>query len=235
MEVRGIPEIMKRHGIEWEDLWLEGATLYYRRRPEDMPLVEIPEGASPERVEKIARSRGRVLEKAMRKYRFRVQPLHVPVGLIAEDERLDGIRFARTRMEDGRLVQTDETVDVRAPMVISSIGSVPEPLPGIDMKGELYDFKDWEWGRLGSNPNLFSCGNVVTGKGNIVASRKHGARLAKHVVESFLRLPEGGGPTPLTPEQREKILNRVRELQSRVGYEGDYPAWIERVSPPDLQ
>ena len=168
----------------------------------------------------------------MRKYLFRVEPLHAPESLLVEGDRLTGIRFARTRMEDGRPVPTGETVDVRAPMVISSIGSVPEPLPGIDMKGELYDYSDWDFGRFRGYPNLFSCGNVVTGKGNIVASRKHGARLGKHVIEAFL---EGSDVPALTAEERGKILNRVRELQARVGHAGEYQSWIDRVTPADLQ
>ncbi len=232
-EVKGIPEILKRHALTWEELGIEGSTLYYRRRGEDMPLVEIPEGANEKVAERITKSRGRVLEKAMRKYLFRVEPLHVPESLLVEADRLTGIRFARTRMEAGRPVPTGETVDVHAPMVISSIGSVPQALDGIGMKGELYDYSDWDFGRFREYPNLFSCGNVVTGKGNIVASRKHGRRVGKHVVEAFLGGSES--PSPLTAEQHEKILNRVRQLQSRVGYEGDYRSWIERVTPADLQ
>jgi NADPH-dependent glutamate synthase beta subunit-like oxidoreductase len=235
-EVKGIPEVLKRHNLTWDALGLEGSTIYYRRRPEDMPLVDVPEGANEKTVEKIEKSRGRVLEKAMRKYLFRVESLHAPEVVLVEGERMTGVRFARTRIEAGRAVKTEETVDVHAPMVISSIGSVPEPLQGIDMKGELYDYSDWEFGCFRDYPNLFSCGNVVTGKGNIVASRKHGNRVARHVIDDFLHLGDAAtGPTPLTPEQREKILDRVRALQSRAGCDGDYRAWIERMTPPDLQ
>jgi hypothetical protein len=75
----------------------------------------------------------------------------------------------------------------------------------------------------------------VTGKGNIVASRKHARVVGTHVVTDYMRLADGIGELPpFTAEAREKLENRVRELQARVGYSGDYRAWIRAVTPPDL-
>jgi ferredoxin--NADP+ reductase len=235
MEVKGIPATLARHGLAWEDLGLEGCILYYRRRPEDMPLVELPDGANEKMREKIAKSRVRVLEKAMDKYLFRIEPLLAPVGLIVEADRLAGLTFARTKLEDGRVTLTDRTIDVRAPMVISSIGSIPAAVEGIDMNGELYAFADWDLGRMDRYPSLFSVGNVVTGKGNIVASRKHARRVARHVVTDHLKLVEDlQRLPPLARDARARLLERVRARQRQVGYEGDYAAWIEAVTPPDL-
>ncbi|MEE8557827.1 MAG: hypothetical protein V3T14_08070, partial [Myxococcota bacterium] len=231
-EVKGIPETLKRHGLTWEELGLKGVTLYYRRRIEDMPLVEIPESANEARREKIAKTRTRLLDKAISKYLFHVEPLHAPVGLLTEGDRLDGLRFARTRVEAGRVSLTEETVDVRAPMVISSIGSIPEALPGIAMRGELYDFVDWELGLLEAYPSLFSVGNVVTGKGNIVSSRKHSRLVARSVVEEYIRVADVVKQLPpLASGQREEILDRVRELQTRIGYSGNYREWIDHTIP----
>ena len=61
-------------------------TLFYRRRVEDMPLVEIPEDADERRVEKARGARAKLLEKAMEKYRFRVEPLAAPDGLLLEGD-----------------------------------------------------------------------------------------------------------------------------------------------------
>jgi len=235
MEVRGIPATLKNHGLSWDDLGLRGTTIYYRRQIENMPLVNEPEQATEEVRTKIAKARRRVLEKAMSKYLFRLEPLHLTAGLLVEGDRLVGLRFVRTRVVDGKAVPTDQTVEVRTPMVISSIGSVPERLPGIAMRGELYDFVDWDLGRLEAYPNLFSAGNVVTGQGNIVASRKHARHVASEVVEGYVRLADQVKRLPpIPPEQRDEILNRVRELQTRVGYDGDYRGWIQKVTPPDL-
>ncbi len=71
LEVKGVPKILAAHDLKFEDLHLEGCTIYYRRREQDMPLVEIPEGATPEREAKVRTSREKLLTKAKDKYRFR--------------------------------------------------------------------------------------------------------------------------------------------------------------------
>ncbi len=234
LETKGIPKVLARHDLSWEELGIQGCTLFYRRRAEDMPLVGLPEGANEAKRAKVEKSRARVLEKAISKYLFRVRTLHAPVGLLVENDRLVGLDFARTRVEGGRVQLTDETVQVRGPMVISSIGSIPERLEGVQMNGELYDFQDWDLGRLADFPTLFSAGNVVTGKGNIVDSRKHARHVAGHMTERYLELAEGVRKLePLTPEAIESILKRVRDHQDRVGYDGVYRSWIEAVTPPD--
>lgn len=262
LEVKGIPKVLAAHGLAFEDLGLEGCTLFYRRRVEDMPLVEAPEGADEARLEKVRKARLRLLEKAMEKYRFRVEPLAAPDALLVEEDRVVGLRLRRTRIENGRVVPTDETFERRGPCVISSIGSIPEPLPGLAMKGELFAFNDWDLGRVDAWPNLFSVGNVVTGKGNIVASRKHAAHVSETALERFLGLGEEGheGEEALLEASRgareeaaagvaeaithasppaagteARILERVRARQEEVGYEGDLRAWLARVTPPDLE
>jgi ferredoxin--NADP+ reductase len=262
LEHAGIPAVLAAHGLSWAALGLRGATLFYRRRIEDMPLAEGPEDASAARREKLEATRRRILEKAMQKYGFAVRPLRAPVGLLVEDDRLAGLRFQPTKVEDGRAVLLPGAgEDVRAPLVISSIGSIPEPLPGIPERDGLYDYADPELGRLRGYANVFSCGNVLTGKGNIVASRRHSVRVTSHVIEAFLGLGPadhageevlaGSAATsarahaaqlaewvaerpPLAPATAETILARVRARQRAVGYEGDYAAWIARVTPPDL-
>ena len=261
LEVKGIPRTLTAHGLAWEDLGLAGCTLFYRRRVLDMPLVEAPEGATAERLAKVANARQKLLEKAMEKYRFRFEALAAPDGLVVEGGRLAGLRFRRTRIEGGRVVPLDETWERRGAYVISSIGSIPAPMEGIPMKGELYDFQDWDLGRLEGYPSVFAAGNVVTGKGNIVASRKHAAMVSEYVVEQFLGLGDGhageeaitdaavrqarelagrvaehlSACEPLPPPALDALFARVRERQQIVGYDGDYPAWIARVTPPDLE
>ncbi|MBW2425403.1 MAG: FAD-dependent oxidoreductase, partial [Deltaproteobacteria bacterium] len=113
LEVKGIPKILAAHGLEWEDLGIEGVTIFYRRRVEDMPLMEIPEGADEARKAKVEAGRRRMLDKAMDKYRFKLEPLSAPDGLIVENDRLVGLRFRRTKIENGRVVMTDETYERR--------------------------------------------------------------------------------------------------------------------------
>jgi NADPH-dependent glutamate synthase beta subunit-like oxidoreductase len=261
LEVKGIPKVLERHGLRFEDLGLAGSTIYYRRRVEDMPVVEAPEGATPDRLAKVEGARKKLLDKAMEKYRFRIEPLSAPDAAIVENDRLVGVRFRRTRMEKGRPVMTDETFERRGRGVISSIGSIPEAIPGIAMKGELFAFTDWDTGRLAAYPNVFSAGNVVTGKGNIVASRKHAGHVAEEVIASFLGVGDRGhageeevldgvraaaratadgiaaqvsNVLPHDGPALEAVRARVRARQQAVGCE-DYAAWIARVTPPDLE
>jgi ferredoxin--NADP+ reductase len=244
LEVKGIPKVLERHGLRFEDLGLRGSTIFYRRRLEDMPLVEMPEGAPPDRQAKVEGARRKLLEKAIEKYRFRVEPLCAPDGLLVEGDRLAGLRFRRTRMEGGRPVATDETFERRGAYVISSIGSIPDAIPGIAMKGELFAFTNWDLGRLAAWPTVFSAGNVVTGKGNIVASRKHathvaermteelrahGAALARQVAEAVAAQPAHDAAAA------DGLETRVRARQQAVGYTGEYATWIARVTPPDLE
>lgn len=233
-EMAGIPKTLAKHGLEWSDLGYKGCTLYYRRNPEDMPLVDIPEGANDKVREKIAKSRGRVLEKAQSKYLFNLEPLRAPKSGIIEDDRLVGLVFSKTKIEAGRVIVTDETVEVRGPMIISSIGSIPEGIAGVPMKGELYAYTDWDLGKLPDYPTLFSVGNVVTGKGNIVASRKHAKGVAGHVTREYFALAQDVKKLePLSPEARESLMKRVQQRQQAVGYSGDYESWIQAATPPD--
>ena len=256
LEVKGIPKILASHDLAYEDLGLRGCTIFYRRRVKDMPLMEIPVGADEARIEKVYKGRERMLAKASEKFRFSIEPLSAPDGLIIEGGRLIGLRFRRTKIEDGRVIPTDETYERRASRVISSIGSIPEPIEGIPMKGELFDFADWDVGRIDGFPTLFSVGNVVTGKGNIVASRKHARQVSADAIEAFLGLVADGRdaeadlPNLATDAAREtadriatqlgtppntstlaEILRRVAERQREVGYT-DYQTWIESQAAP---
>jgi ferredoxin--NADP+ reductase len=258
LEVKGIPKILAAHDLRYEDLDLEGCTLFYRRRIMDMPLMEIPDGADAARIEKAQKGRERMLAKATDKYLFDVEPLSAPDGLIVEDERLVGMRFRRTRIENGRVVPTDETFERRGTWVISSIGSIPEPIAGIPMKGELFDFADWDVGLIDGFPTLFSVGNVVTGKGNIVASRKHATAVSESAIEAYLGLTDrddagteasaddgakraaarataeavaGRLAEPPSPDALAEILRRVKDRQQAVGY-SDYQSWTGSVGAP---
>jgi NADPH-dependent glutamate synthase beta subunit-like oxidoreductase len=234
LEVEGIPKALAGHGLTWESLGFKGATLFYRRRVEDMPLVSMPDNANEKVVAKIEKTRAHMLEKAVSKYLFKVRPLRAPLALIVENDRVVGMRFAVTKMEGGKLVTTSDTEDVRGSQVISSIGSIPEPLEGVPQKGELYAYSDWDLGRLPDFPTLFAAGNVVTGKGNIVDSRKHARFVGQHVRDQYLKLADGvRALTPLTPEKRESLQKRVRARQEQVAYRG-YPEWIKSARPPEF-
>ncbi|MEM7410137.1 MAG: hypothetical protein AAF430_07890 [Myxococcota bacterium] len=254
LEVKGIPKILDKHGLQYEELGLEGATLFYRRSEADMPLMEMPDGADEKRQEKVRAGRQKMLAKAMDKYRFKFEPNCMPDGLIVEDGQLVGMRFRRTKIENGRVVPQDETFERRGVYTISSIGSIPLEIPGIPMKGELFDFRDWDLGRLPDFPTVFSAGNVVTGKGNIVSSRKHAREVSGSVLEAFLGIGDDAHAgeeavadalhadakaaaediamaieqqPPIEDAALSLIRERTRARQEDVGYGGDYAAWVK--------
>src|SRR5262249_43678150 len=139
IEQKGVPAVLEEHGFSWDGLGLRGATLIYRRRIEDMPLAEMPDHADETRRHKFEATRRRILEKAVRKYGFGVRAQRVPVGPLPRGDRLVGLRLQRPRIEDGRAVPVAGAFEeVRAPLVVSSIGSVPEPMEGVEQDGHLY-------------------------------------------------------------------------------------------------
>lgn len=227
MEAKGIPDTLAKHGLTWEALGLKGCTLVYRRRIEDMPLTEPPPAGKAEDPVKSATVRRKIFEKAQSKFLFNVEPLAAPVALVVEGDQLVGLRFARTQIDAAgraQIVAGDE-FEHRAPLVISSIGSIPEPIEGLAMHGELLRIEDHERGKIADFEHVFGCGNVITGKGNLVASRRHSGQVASHIVEHRFN----GGERQL--DSTEQLLERVRERQRSVGFDGDYRSWIERVRP----
>jgi len=258
LERMGIPEALEKHGLTWDELGLRKATLVYRRRIEDMPVMNIPSDSDAAKRAKLEQARLRLVNKAAEKFLFQVEPLAQPDALVMENDHLVRLRLRRTHIEGRSVVPTDETFEVPTRLVVSSIGSIPEPIPGIAMKGELFDFIDWELGKLEGYPSVFGAGNVVTGKGNIIASRKHAGQIAEHAVEEFLglrpRQPIGDDSVPqqigraaaeavdgitqhvreqrpLSDQHYEELLNRVHNRQKAVGYSGDLQAWLAKVSP----
>lgn len=259
LEKAGLDRYCESVGLKWDDLGLKGATLIYRREPEDMPLQEAPAGADEARIQKVRGNRKKMLERTMDKYKFRFESLCTPEGLIVEGDRVVGLKMRRLSKGEGRkLHNTDETFELRGAQTIASIGSIPSPIEGVPMKGELFGFIDWELGRLPDQPRVFSVGNVVTGKGNIVASRRHAKGVGETLLASYLGLTEtteaqaeamvdvvAGKSTEQAEEVKGKvealpaledgklagIRTRAKARQDAVGFDGDLEAWVAKYPP----
>jgi ferredoxin/flavodoxin---NADP+ reductase len=256
---KGIPAVCKAHGVKPEDLGVKGCILLYRRREQDMPLAQPPDNATPEQIAKTEQVRLKMLRLARDRYLFRVQDRRVTTGLVVENDRLVGLRVAETKVE-GRKAEAipGSEHEMRAPLVISSIGSVPEVIPGVAMKGEYYTFSDEDLPRYQGSENVFGVGNVVTGQGNIRVSLVHSQKVTAQVAETFLGVgkPKSDGSAgsveargqaianstaarirdvpPLSGDEVQALESRIRELHDRIGYE-NYEAWIAKVTPPDLE
>jgi ferredoxin--NADP+ reductase len=258
LEKKGVPAVCKMHGIAPEDLDVKGCLLIYRRREQDMPLAQPPENATPKQIAKTEAIRQKMLRLAQEKYLFRFQDRRVPTGLLIDDGRLVGLKLAETKVE-GRKAEAvaGSEYQQRAPLVISSIGSVPEEIPGVAMKGEYYDFDDEVLPRYVASDHVFGVGNVVTGRGNIRASLLHSQEVTTKIIENYIGVTDGGsafarfyaGAEANRAAQAHAVRDRVqvmpglsyleiaalerriRILQERVGYTGNYDSWIARVRP----
>jgi ferredoxin--NADP+ reductase len=252
LEHSGIPAVLQKHGLTQESLGMKGVTLYYRREKAAMPLASPPDNATPAQLEKTAQVRAKVMDKVIEKYLVRFEPNCAPIAPLVEDGRMVGVRFQRTRTVDGKLVNVaGETLDVRSPLIVSSIGSIPLPTPGLPMKGELVDFESWDTGKLRGFDNVFGLGNVLTGKGNIKDSRKNSQEISAGVIAGYL----GVGPAPsmeaahaaareqaapaieaaarrekLARSRIEQIFADVQKHWQRAGYDGDYASYIAKVN-----
>lgn len=227
LEKRGIPKVLESHGLRYEDLGLEGGLLVYRRRPFDMPLKPLPDNPTLEDYQKAGKVNEKILDNVQRKMCFRFQGCLMPKDLIVEGDRLVGLKFVRTKIEGRRVIPLDEVVEIRAPLVISSIGSIPVPLPGVEMERGLYPIEDPRTGKFKGFERVYGLGNAVTGKGNIRVSREHAKEVSRYVLEEVLRV-SGEEPCYKVSSQRwEEIQRWVEGLHRQRGYEG-FSTWIER-------
>lgn len=248
MEQKGIAAWCEREGIPLPEVELP--TLYYRRSMEEMPLASPPDDATERQLEKVRGARVKIMERVMDRYRVKFVGNRVPVAPIVEEERLAGLVFRKTEGEGRAMKEVPGSEEeVRAPLVISSIGSIPLPIVGLPMKGELYDFADWETGEVSGMEGVFGLGNVLTGKGNIKASRQNAAEVTAAVFDAYLddepfeRLHEAAREaaepvvakamegTPLERDQRTPIRELVQGRWKAIGY-SDYPTWAEAHRAP---
>ncbi|HLI85285.1 MAG TPA: NAD(P)-binding protein [Bryobacteraceae bacterium] len=260
LEKKGIPAICKQHGVSPEELGIAGCLLIYRRREQDMPLAQPPDNATPAQLATTEAVRKKMLRLAREKYLFRFQERRMAAGLLVEQDRVVGLRVVETRVEGRRAEPVTGTEhELRAPLVISSIGSVPEAIPGIARTGEYYPFQGDDLPRYAGSDHVFGVGNVVSGQGNIRVSLEHSKAVTSEIVANYIgvgdeafdlsgwrQAAETRGALqaaavqqrtwpPLTEDRVAQLEQRIRGLQLRVGYDCDYDTWIARVTPPDLE
>ena len=254
---RSIAKVLDELGLTLDDLGLKGCTLFYRRRIVDMPLSPMPV-TSPESRAKVEAVREKILNNYAGKYLFNVKPQHVPTDKIVENGRLAGLIFRQTKIEGGSAVPVPGTeTEVRAPYVISSIGSIPEAIPGIPHRGSMYDIIEEPCCRVAGYANVFAIGNTVTGRGNIKESLNHGREISKRIIESYMdntaelsmeaslvtqrsevkRSVDGLMPkvSHVDANSREEILSRVKDLWKLSGYKGNYSDWVAKHTPKRLE
>ena len=254
----GISKILEHHDLTLDALGIEGCTLYYRRRAIDMPLSPIATD-TPENLLKAQTVRQKILDNYQKKYLFKFEECCIPVDGIEENDTLKGIKFQRTKIENDKVVPIDDFFEVESKMVISSIGSIPELIPGVPSEGGIFKITDPGSCRIDGYKHVFAIGNAVTGKGNINEAAKHGREISTEIMENYLewhqedyekwhrhtavRVNQDISTIAeaiekmqfLSDEVIQTIVDNCENLQSMSGYSGNYKAWIQQNTPPRLE
>jgi hypothetical protein len=173
---------------------------------------------------------------------------------------LTGIVFQKTKVEVDRLVKIKGSeYEVKSPLILSAIGSLPEPIRGLPYTGDSFEVVDNDTGQLEGYENVFALGNAVTGRGNIKESQQHGRQVSLQVMEEYFawqmedyeelfdqaatdadQKAERIGihlesQKTLSASQIETILERVHSLQAKNGYDGNYDRWISKHLPKRVE
>ena len=256
---RGINKVLEEHNLTLDNLGLQGCTLFYRRRAKDMPLSSAPVTSS-EQLAKAQAVRQKILDNFLRKYLFKFEPCWSPVEKVVEEDRLTGITFQKNEIIDGNVIPIPgKHKTFEAPLFISSIGSIPEMIKGIPANGQVFKVDEDDCCRLQGYDNVFALGNAVTGRGNIVESQKHSKSVSLEIMDEhlhwqeddyqdWLRGTESGIREQVNAiadlvkrkqfmptEVIEGILQKTEALQRKVGFDGDYPAWVKKNLPTRLE
>jgi NADPH-dependent glutamate synthase beta subunit-like oxidoreductase len=217
MEHKGIPRYLEEHNIDYNSLGIKGTTLIYRRDIENMPLTTIPFDAKPEMVEKRRQARRKILNKTQEKFLFNVLECTQPIALNIVEGNLEGLEIIKNKIVDNQPIPIDDSNQIlKGNIVISSIGSLPEPIDGLPMNGSTYDIIDEDSGKFNNLDKVHGMGNAITGKGNIKASRVS----AKTVGDLTIDLIQD-----IDSESLEHIDGKIKKWQSHSSYNGNYFEW----------
>lgn len=217
MEHKGIPKYLEQHNIDYNSLGIKGTTLIYRRDIENMPLTTIPSDAKPEMVDKRRQARRKILNNTQEKFLFNVLECTQPTALSIVEGNLEGLEIIKNKIVDNQPIPIDDSNQVlKGNIIISSIGSLPEPIDGLPMSGSTYDIIDEDSGKFNNLDKVHGMGNAITGKGNIKASRVS----AKTVGDLTIDLIQD-----IDSESIEHIDEKIKKWQNRSSYNGNYFEW----------
>lgn len=247
---KGIDRILDKHDLSMSDLGLKGATLFYRKTARDMPLKPFTDESQREKAREVSE---KMLKISMKRYKFNFRSNCIANKALIEKGKLVGIEFQKTFVKDGQstIIEGSE-FEFESPLIISSIGSLPEEIKGLPQKDNILKTAKEGACRLKGYDNAFAIGNAVTGRGNIRESRIHGRESANKIFENHLD-PKKAQYQAYLRNLEDKVDLQVKEisellknkrgilyddfnkiekyitsLQSNVGYDEDYFKWKEK-------
>tara|TARA_B100000029_G_scaffold26016_1_gene25550 strand:+ start:463 stop:1764 length:1302 start_codon:yes stop_codon:yes gene_type:complete len=145
------------------------------------------------------------IEPGDRPKRVHFQFFSSPVEILG-DERVEAVRFERTRLEDGRTVGTGEHFEIPCGLVVAAIGSQSEAVDGVpfdDQQGIVVNTDGWV------GDNVYAVGWVMRGSTGVISTNRNDAvQVADQIGEKF---PEGSKPgrSALESLLTERKIRRV--------------------------
>jgi NADPH-dependent glutamate synthase beta subunit-like oxidoreductase len=206
LEKEGILDILQKNNTTLNELGIKKATLVYRRTAKDMPLKS-PKDERIESVEKAKLVSEKLLNKYVEKYQFNFIPLSIPVKLSEKNGKLSGLILQNVEIINGNVVPIENSFNkVICEMLISSIGSIPEKIKGLNYTNSSLKMRDERDYHVYGFENVFAMGNAVTGRGNIQESKQHGKQMTEIIIDKHL-----------TEDAFEKWLtNHNNQIKSKV-------------------
>lgn len=259
IEHMGLTNAADHLAISLKDLNLKGCRIFYRRRIIDMPLTPNPASDAEGDIQKVHDVRKKIIGLAQNKFLFEIEECFSPKEIIVENDKLCGLVMHKNKIENGRVVPLPEEIEnVRTPLVISSIGSIPDKIEGVKQIKEKFDIEDSKTGKMRGYDNVFALGNAVTGKGNIQESQKHSRGVSEIIVKNYLGIQnerknveldiQTGFENQILPvaqiikqgkalsdKEYNDIIVKVKHLQKSVGYNGSFRKWIKEHLPIRLE
>lgn len=187
LEKEGIDKILDKYQLTLKELEVEKATLIYRRAAGDMPLKS-PKDNTVESMKTAKLVSEKLLNKYQEKFLFNFIPQSVPVGFSEKYNKLTGVIFQKTEIKNGFVKPLkNSTFELNCHLLISAIGSIPEPIEGLPYEKGMLKLKSIGDIGVAEFNNVFAVGNAVTGKGNIQESKQHGSFATKLIIENHLK------------------------------------------------
>ena len=254
LEKKGVLPALEELGLSLDKLGMKGSRMFIRGAIKDMPLSPLPENPTEEDLQKAAVIRQKLVDKATERFGFKIVEYRDAIDTIVENDHLTGLVFENWDPNGSK-----EHFEEKSELVISAIGSIPEPIPGLEQDGEIYRIKDLESGELEGLKRVYALGNAVTGQGNIRRSASHSRQVSEELFTSVLAMDDTDyekmfdsaakdanqrvnslftiidGGDRCTLSEIEAINAKIQDLQQKAGYNGDYSQWIAKHRPVRLE
>lgn len=223
LEKFGIDKVLEEHKLTYKKLKIKGVNLVYRRNAEDMPLKS-PRDESKESRDKARLVSVKLLNNYLEKYKFNFKPLRVPIDFIEENNTLKGLILQKVKVYNGRIVPVEnETEELRSELIVSSIGSLPEQIDGLEYEYSTLKMRKHVDYHVFGYDNVFAVGNAVTGRGNIQESKQHGQKITRRIIDVHL-----------TEDALEEWLNNINTtIKNEVSDNID--SIIDEISSKEIQ